>query len=530
MRKKEEWLVANEKEKIRQTSLTAVNNSFFLTAILLILQVVAWSAFYFLITNKLGQHYAVAFQFVLVALTVLMISYIVLRCPHNSYQIAWLTLLALMPAVALIMYIVIRLVPGTAHLTAQVHEKELLTELHLVDNEDARRDLAQMDNKYVGFFRYLATTCRYPTYYGKDVTYFSTGEEAIEALFADLEKAEKFIFMEYFIVHEGKVMDQLLDILSRKAAEGVEVRFMYDGLCGLKLPKHYVERINEMGIQCCVFSPIRPILSSYQNNRDHRKITVIDGKVGYTGGFNLADEYANLINRFGYWKDAGLRITGNGVQSLTAMFMQVWDVAADWKTDAYGNYMHIDPLQPPSDSILAPYADAPENNHDTASNVYCQLLDLAEDYVHIMTPYLILDERLRKSLEFAAQRGIEVVLMLPHIPDKKIVFMIARSYYPELLRAGIKIYEFTPGFLHSKMFVSDDCVATVGSVNLDFRSLFLHFENGVLLYDREIAAAAEEDFQQTLAKSERIYLKTYGAFPLYKRAFGRLMRVFGPLM
>lgn len=530
MRKKEEWLVANEKEKIRQTSLTAVNNSFFLTAILLILQVVAWSAFYFLITNKLGQHYAVAFQFVLVALTVLMISYIVLRCPHNSYQIAWLTLLALMPAVALIMYIVIRLVPGTAHLTAQVNEKELLTELHLVDNEDARRDLAQMDNKYVGLFRYLATTCRYPTYYGKDVTYFSTGEEAIEALFADLEKAEKFIFMEYFIVHEGKVMDQLLDILSRKAAEGVEVRFMYDGLCGLKLPKHYVERINEMGIQCCVFSPIRPILSSYQNNRDHRKITVIDGKVGYTGGFNLADEYANLINRFGYWKDAGLRITGNGVQSLTAMFMQVWDVAADWKTDAYGNYMHIDPQQPPSDSILAPYADAPENNHDTASNVYCQLLDLAEDYVHIMTPYLILDERLRKSLEFAAQRGIEVVLMLPHIPDKKIVFMIARSYYPELLRAGIKIYEFTPGFLHSKMFVSDDCVATVGSVNLDFRSLFLHFENGVLLYDREIAAAAEEDFQQTLAKSERIYLKTYGAFPLYKRAFGRLMRVFGPLM
>ena len=180
-----------------------------------------------------------------------------------------------------------------------MHEKELLTELHLVDNEDARRDLAQMDNKYVGLFRYLATTCRYPTYYGKDVTYFSTGEEAIEALFADLEKAEKFIFMEYFIVHEGKVMEQLLDILSRKAAEGVEVRFMYDGLCGLKLPKHYAERISELGIQCCVFSPIRPILSSYQNNRDHRKITVIDGYVGFTGGINLADEYINQKLRYG---------------------------------------------------------------------------------------------------------------------------------------------------------------------------------------------------------------------------------------
>lgn len=519
-----------EKEKIRRTGLTAINNSFFLTAILLIVQMVGWGVFYFLLTDKIGQHYALFFQILLVVLVVLMISYILIRCPHNSYQIAWLTLLALVPALALIMYVVLRLVPGTAHLTAQIHEKELLTELHLVDNECARRDLSVMNNKYVGLFRYLAMTGHYPTYYGDERTYFATGEEALEALLEDLEKAERFIFMEYFIVHEGAIMDRVLDVLSRKVKEGVEVRFMYDGLCAINLPKHYDRRIRALGIQCAVFSPIRPILSSYQNNRDHRKIAVIDGKVGYTGGFNLADEYANLIERFGYWKDAGLRITGNGVQSLTAIFMQAWDVASGLHSDAYANYMQVDPNQPPSTSIVAPYADAPENQHDTASNVYCQILDLAENYVHIMTPYLILDERMRKSLEFAAERGIDVKLILPHIPDKKIAFMIARSYYPELLKSGIKIYEFTPGFLHSKMFVSDDCISTVGSVNLDFRSLFLHFENGVLLYDKEIAFAAEQDFEETLAKSERIYLKTYSAFPAYKRAFGRLIRVFGPLM
>ena len=252
---------------------------------------------------------------------------------------------------------------------------------------------------------------------------------------------------------------------------------MYDGLCALKLPKNYHKEIQARGINCHVFSPIKPLLSSYQNSRDHRKIAVIDGKVGFTGGFNLADEYANLIVRFGHWKDAGIRITGSGVQSLTAMFLQVWSVVTGTVSDEYARYMEVREDVEPSGTILAPYADAPENDKDTASDVYCQILDLAEDYVHIMTPYLIVDERMRKSLELAAQRGVDVKLLLPRIPDKKIAFMVARSFYPDLLRAGVKIYEYTPGFVHSKIFVSDDCISTVGTVNLDFRSLFLHFEN-----------------------------------------------------
>ncbi|MDO4280982.1 MAG: cardiolipin synthase [Peptococcaceae bacterium] len=522
--------MAVKKGRVHQKGLSFVSNSIFLTVVLLLFQIALWAGFYQLVTQTLDDFPAMVVRIVVAVLKVSMIGYIILRCPHNAYQISWLILLVIAPGFALMMYVIIRLVPGTAHLTKQVYDRKINTDLHLVDSEMARRDLAMMDRRYVGLFQYLAADGRYPSYYADDLTYYDNGGAALEAMFADLDQAKSFIFMEYFIVSEGQILDYLLEILKKKIDEGVEVRLMYDGLCGLRLPSGFAERCNDLGIMCCAFSPIRPVISSYQNNRDHRKITVIDGKIAYTGGFNLADEYANLIDRFGHWKDAGVRITGHGVQSLTGMFLQMWGVAADWQTDAYARYMKIDALPVPSKSIIAPYADAPENHRDTAADVYCQILDLAEDYVHIMTPYLILDERLRKSLEFAAERGIDVTLLLPHIPDKKIVFLIARSYYPELLASGIKIYEYTPGFVHSKVFVSDDCVATVGSVNLDFRSLFLHFENSVLAYDKSFARRVEADFDQTLEESERIYLKTYSAFPWYKRAFGRLMRVFGPLM
>ena len=518
------------KGNIRQKSLFLVFNSFFLTAVLILIQIVAWIWFYEIIDNYSESNYAVFFQILVITLTLSMIGYIILKCPHNSYQIAWLILLALVPTFALIMYVVLRMIPGTAHLAAQISERKFATDLYLENNEQVKVELGKRDKRYVGLFEYLKKKCHYPTYYTDDITYYPTGEQALEAMFVDLEGAKSFIFMEYFIVSEGAIIDRLFEILKRKVEEGVEVRFMYDGFCTLKLPRNFLGRCQALGIQCAVFSPLRPILSSYQNNRDHRKITVIDGEIGYTGGYNLADEYANLITRFGYWKDAGLRITGNGVQSLTGMFLQAWDIANGWHTDAYGRYMKVESPVAEGGAIISPYADAPENDRDTASDVYCQILDLAEDYVHIMTPYLILDERMRRSLEFAAERGVDVTILLPHIPDKKIIFMIARGYYPELIKAGIKIYEYTPGFLHSKLFVSDGCIASVGTINLDYRSLFLHFENSVLVYDEETADFIEADFNATLAQSERMYLKTYSKFPWYKRAFGRLMRVFGPLM
>lgn len=521
-------------KKTRKRGIYYLSNSFFLTAVLLLLQMAVSAGLYYFVNHisSSGDSNGVKFfvEMLILLATISMISYIVIWCPTNAYQISWLILLALFPTLALVMYIILRIIPGTADVTKKINDKALSTNLYLVDDEEPRHDLTVMNNKYVGVFRYLANACHYPTYYGKDVEYYPTGEEAIDALCDALETAEDFIFMEYFIVSQGEVMDRIIDILERKAKAGVEVRFLYDGLCTLKLPKNYHLFLREKGIECQVFSPIKPLLSSYQNSRDHRKIAVIDGKIAFTGGFNLADEYANIIIRFGHWKDAAVCVRGGSVQSFTAMFLQVWSVVTNEPTDAYGHYMEVKEEFEPTRSIVAPYADAPENDKDTASDVYCQILDLAEDYVHIMTPYLIIDERLRKSLELAAERGVDVKLMLPHVPDKKIAFMVARSFYPELINAGVKIYEYTPGFVHSKIFVSDDCISTVGTINLDFRSLFLHFENGLLAYDRELAYAVEMDFDKTLQESERVYLKTYRSFKWYKRAFGRLMRVFGPLM
>ncbi len=521
---------AEVEKKKRKRGMYYLSNSFFLTAVLLLLQVFVWGGLYFITGLHFDHVTGLIIEGILLLVNLSMIGYVILWCPTNAYQISWLILLVLAPALALVMYVILRLVPGTAHLTAKINERALSTNLHLTELEGPFQDLSMMNNKYVGVFRYLENACRFPAYYGKDTTYYDTGEDAIDGLCEALEEAEDFIFMEYFIVSEGQVMDRVLDILERKSREGVEVRFLYDGLCALKLPKNYHKEIQARGINCHVFSPIKPLLSSYQNSRDHRKIAVIDGKVGFTGGFNLADEYANLIVRFGHWKDAGIRITGSGVQSLTAMFLQVWSVVTGTVSDEYARYMEVREDVEPSGTILAPYADAPENDKDTASDVYCQILDLAEDYVHIMTPYLIVDERMRKSLELAAQRGVDVKLLLPRIPDKKIAFMVARSFYPDLLRAGVKIYEYTPGFVHSKIFVSDDCISTVGTVNLDFRSLFLHFENSILVYDREVALDIERDFDETIQKSERIYYKTYCSFKWYERAAGRIMRVFGPLM
>lgn len=519
-----------DEKKARQKFLEIVSNSIFMSSILLIIQIVFWSGFYFFITQKVdGMSFGVVRVLILI-LAISFIIYVVMQCTNPSYQISWLILLSIAPVMAFIMYLVIRLIPGTAHLSARVQEKERMTSLYLVDDEIEKNDALLYNSKYRGLYQYLSSHCHFPTYYTHDVTYYAEGEEILEAMFADIEQAETFIFMEYFILDQGALWERLFTILKKKVAEGVEVRLMYDGLCDIKLPKHFERMVADTGIQCRVFSPLRPIISSYQNNRDHRKITVIDGKIAYTGGVNIADEYANLKVRFGHWKDCGIRFTGNAVQSMTAMFLQMW-VLGQQHTDACHQYMAIDEGEEKSSyRYIAPYADAPENNHDTAQNVYCQILDLAENYVHIMTPYLILDERTKKALCFAAQRGVDVTLILPHIPDKKIVFYVARSNYLELMKSGIKIYEYTPGFMHSKIFVSDDTISTIGSVNLDFRSLFLHFENGVLLYDVETAHTIESDFQETLDKSERMTIAKYQQLPLLQRAFGHIARVFGPLM
>jgi cardiolipin synthase len=518
-----------DKRSFTEKLIRFVSNSFFLSAILLILQIGVWLGLYFILIREENNGFYEVTRVLGFIITAAIILYVLIRCKQPSYQISWLILLALLPAFAVVMYVVLRIIPGTQQVVGKISRNEKITDLYLNDENVEENEPVLFNSRYHGLFHYLANH-HFPTYFAENVTYFDEGAPVFNRMLADMEQAEHFIFLEYFIINDGILWERVKDCLVRKAAQGVEVRFIYDGFGGLRMPRDYDDQLTDAGIRCRVFSPIRPLLSSYQNNRDHRKITVIDGKIAYTGGINLADEYAGLKKRFGHWKDCGLRFEGHGVQSMTAMFLQMWASIGPDDPGDFAHYMAVQGYPHKTFQYLAPYADAPENNVDIAEDVYCQILNLSDYYVHIMTPYLILDERVNKALCFAAERGVDVKIIMPHIPDKKIVFMVGRSHYPELLAAGVQIYEYLPGFVHSKLFVCDDSISTVGSINLDFRSMFLHFENGVLMYDQVTSAEIEADFQKTLDQCMQVTPAFYRSLPAYKRLFGRVARIFGPLM
>ena len=323
----------------------------------------------------------------------------------------------------------------------------------------------------------------------------------------------------------------MLEILKEKAAAGVEVRFMYDGMCSISLlPPDYPKKIRRFGIQCKMFSPIRPVLSTTQNNRDHRKIGVIDGKTGFTGGINLGDEYINRKERFGYWKDTAVMIKGDAVQSLTMLFLQMWNVS-ELKKEKFEPYLTTmaKELKPETGFVL-PYGDSPYDHENVGEEVYVHILNHAKKYVHIMTPYLILDNGMLDTLTRAAKSGIEVCIIMPHIPDKWYAFAVAKTYYRELIEAGVNIYEFTPGFVHAKVFVSDDDTATVGTVNLDYRSLYLHFENAVLLQRCRAVSDIREDFDELFPVCREVTEKYRSKRSAVLKIGQCVLRLFAPLM
>lgn len=337
--------------------------------------------------------------------------------------------------------------------------------------------------------------------------------------------------MEYFIVEEGIMWDTILEILKRKVNEGVEVRFMYDGMCAFDLlPYSYPKKLQKFGIKCKMSNKIRPFVSTIQNNRDHRKICVIDGQTGYVGGVNLADEYINEKERFGHWKDTAVLLRGDAVQSLTMIFLQMWDV--DMRgVEPYGKYL-TKKAESLNDRLgyVIPYADSPFDHENVGEEVYFHILNHAKKYVHIMTPYLILDNEMLTTLIRAAKSGIEVIIIMPHIPDKWYAFAVAKTYYKELIEGGVQIYEYAPGFVHAKVFVSDDDTATVGSINLDFRSLYLHFENGVFIYDNPEVQKVEEDFQNTLVKCHKVTVTEVRNRGVLMKVAGQVLRLVAPLM
>lgn len=468
---------------------------------------------------------------VIVTILSIFIAFYVINKPMKpAYRLIWMIIILLFPVVGCAFYLLLHLLPSN-HRVRRYYvqiEREAASSLGM-----ARACPPEALGKFGGWRRlakYLVDFAGFPAYDNTAGEYLSPGEKFLPRLLEDLEKAEKYIYMEYFIVDEGRMTDAVFDILERKAREGVDVRLLYDDIgCFITLPQDFAEKLRRRGINCAVFNPFVPIITSVQNNRDHRKITVIDGRVAYTGGINLADEYINAFPKHGYWKDAAVRLEGEAAWSFTVMFLQMWSLSTG---RSYQN-----PHSPPvwwqdeqrSDGLVLPYADSPLDTETVGEHVYMEMIHHASRYLYITTPYFILDDGMLSDIKLCAKSGVDVRIIMPHIWDKRYVHLITRSYYKELITAGVRVYEYTPGFMHAKVFVSDDIAATVGTVNLDYRSLYLHFEDGVFLYGGAAVLEAKKDFLASLDESHEITLRDCRE-KLFVRILASIMRLFAPLL
>ncbi len=449
---------------------------------------------------------------------------------NPTAKITWIVLIMVVPVFGIVMLIYTKMDIGHRAIK-DVHGNLVRETQELIpQNSVVMENLQKVCPETAALSVFLNRGGCYPVYDNTQIKYFSLGEEKFDQLLIELEKAKNFIFLEYFIINEGIMWGKVLEILARKAKQGVEIRVMYDGTCEFStLPHDYPKRLSDLGIQCKMFSPITPFISTHYNYRDHRKIVVIDGHTAFTGGINLSDEYINEVNRFGHWKDTAVMLKGEAVKSFTLMFLQLWNIGE--KNPEFEKYLSY-----PAENIIRsrgyvlPYGDSPLDNEKAGEMVYIDILNRAEKYVHIMSPYLILDGEMETALKFAAERGVDVTLILPGIPDKKAAYALAKTHYMSLIESGVNIYEYTPGFVHAKVFVSDDIKAVVGTINLDYRSLYHHFECAAYMYDTDCIPHIEKDFQETLSRCRKVTKTTIRSEKVSVKLSGRLLKAIAPLM
>lgn len=475
--------------------------------------------------------YSTAISALFTLVSLLAVLWIINKGENPAYQMAWIIFILVFPLLGGLFYLLVGNKQPSKKMRLKLEAEQRRTQESVKQDPSVLEEIGSLDAGARGQFAYMSRTCGFPVYGNTQAKYYKLGDELFPELLSELKKAEHFIFMEYFIVEEGRMWNSILEILEEKAKAGLDVRFIYDDLgCVSLLPAGYELQLEAKGIRCMAFNPFIPLWSLVMNNRDHRKITVIDGHTAFSGGINLADEYINEKMRFGHWKDTGFMLKGDGVWNYTVMFLQMWNGLR--KTDASyeafrPNRYHPEPFV--SDGFVQPYGDSPLDEEIAAENVYLNILNQAKDYVYIFTPYLIIDHEMETALCLAAKRGVDVRIVTPGIPDKKVIFQLTRSYYPSLLRAGVRIYEYSPGFLHAKSYVCDDETAVVGTINMDFRSLYLHFECGTLFYRNSIVADLKRDCLETIGQSREIR-------PLDKRQgffdslFCAVLRVLAPLL
>ncbi len=517
-----------QKEKLVQTGKWGLKRVIFsrtgLVTLLFLIQIGLLGAVFFWF-REFQSHYLGGS----LVLTVVVVLVVLNSDLDPTAKLTWMVIIMAMPVFGSLFYWYTRRDVGHRLLKAVMAERQAQSRNQLEQEDAVMKALSDREPGAAGMARYVARSGCFPVFDGTSVRYFPMGEDMFAAMLEELEQAEKFIFLEYFILDEGEMWDAIREILVRKAAQGVDVRLMYDGSCEFTLlPRDYPKQMEALGIKCQAFSPIQPFVSTYYNYRDHRKILVIDGSVGFTGGVNLADEYINRRYKYGHWKDTGLMLKGPAVQNLTVMFLQLW--SADLRSPEYHKFIGTPVEKQEASGFVMPYADSPLDNDRVGEQVYLDLLNRAKRYVHIMSPYLILDGQMENALCYAARRGVDVRIILPGIPDKKIAYCLAKTHFATLNAAGVKLYTYTPGFVHAKSFVVDDVEAVVGTINLDYRSLYHHFECAAYLYGVDAVGDIERDFVATLSQCSRVTRETIRREKWTVKLAGFLLKTIAPLI
>ena len=497
------------------------------------LAILIQAAWYILFLRQLTS-YSVFINGFFRILSVVIVLYLIRKDENSAYKIAWIILIMLIPLLGGILYVLV----GNKKPSKKIAQKMAVVKDGMKDtmkqNEEILAEVRAQDANVAGSMNYLGTLGRYPVWKHTSVKYFPIGEEMFASMLEDLKKAEHYIYLEYFIIEQGIMWNSILEILEQKVKEGVEVRLIYDDVgCVDRLPIHYTKLMENKGIKCMAFNRFVPFLSLAMNNRDHRKILVIDGYIGYSGGINLADEYINQKERFGHWKDTAVMLKGEAVWNMTAMFLHMWAVVgrSDESIDYEAYFPHkYHEEEFESDGFVQPFCDTPLDEEIVGENVYLNIINKAKRYVYICTPYLIIDNEMMTALCLAAKSGVDVRIMTPGIPDKKLVFLLTQSYYRQLLEAGVKIYEYQPGFLHAKSFVCDDEIGVVGTINLDYRSLYLHFEDGVWIYKNKVVQDIKDDFTQTMEYCNPVELEFCLNRNIGVRMMQNIFRAIAPML
>ena len=430
----------------------------------------------------------------------------------------------LFPIVGALLYIVIG---GNLHkskVLKAIKQSEEKGNKYFIQDEKIKKEIESQNN---GKINYLMNYLNFPVTKNNNINYYKLGELAYPEMLKELKNAKKFIFLEYFIIKNGTMWSEILKILEEKAKEGLDVRLIYDDMgCIALLPTSYPKQMKEKGIKCIAFNKLNPFLGVIMNNRDHRKITVIDGKIGFTGGYNLANEYFGFSHPYGEWKDTGIRLEGDAVRSLTITFLEMWNaIKKNLPSDR-----SFEPYKAVQHGYVQPYADSPLDDEQVGEEVYISMANKAEHYCWFITPYLIITDELSHALSLAAKRGVDVRIITPGIPDKKMVYSVTRSFYHQLVSSGVHIFEWTPGFCHAKMSIADDRMATCGTINLDYRSLYHHFENGCFMVDCPAVMDIKHDFRHTFSQCRDVTEKYKTGLGAHLRLGQLILRLFAQLL